>query len=57
MIVNQKVKLKGTNNYGYVSVPIKVEIIWEDNRQKGTAILDELEFINSKFEYKEIKEV
>jgi len=56
MIVNQKVKLRGTNYYGYISVPIEVEIIWEDNKQKGTVILDELEFIGKKLLHFAIKE-
>ena len=56
MIVNQKVKLKGTDNYGYIAIPIEVDIIWDDTRQKGTAILNELEFVGKKLLYFDIKE-
>lgn len=51
MIVNQKVRIKGTNEYGYISIPIKVEIIWEDNKQRGSTILDELEFVGNELTY------
>ena len=55
MIVNQKVKMKDTKEYGYICLPIEVEIIWED-RKKGTALLNELEFIGGRFEYKVLEE-
>lgn len=56
MIVNQKVKIKGTNEYGYISIPIEVEIIWDNNKQKGTAILNELEFVGDKLQFFVIEE-
>lgn len=56
MLVNQKVKIKGTNVYGYISVPTKVEIIWDNNNQKGHAMLNELEFVGNKFPSFSIKE-
>lgn len=56
MIVNQKVKIKNTNEYGYISIPIEVEIIWENNKQKGMAILDELEFVGKKLSHFVIEE-
>lgn len=56
MLVNQKVKIKGTNEFGYILIPIKVEIIWDNNNQKGTAMLNELEFIDNKLQYFDIEE-
>jgi len=57
MIVNQKVKLKGTNEYGYISVPVEVEIIWENDKQRGTAMLNELEFVDDRLLYFDMKEI
>jgi hypothetical protein len=51
VIVNQQVKLKGTNDYGYILVPIEVDIIWKDTQRRGTAILNELEFVGNKLSY------
>lgn len=56
MIVNQKVKIKNTNEYGYISIPIEVEIIWDNNNVKGHAMLNELEFVGDKFTSFNIKE-
>ena len=56
MIVNQKVKIKGTNEYGYISIPVEVEIIWDNNNQRGSAILNELEFVGNKLRYFDMKE-
>ena len=56
MIVNQKVKIKGTNEYGYISIPIEVEIIWDNNKLKGTAMLNELEFVGNRLPFFSMEE-
>jgi len=56
MIVNQKVKIKGTNEYGYISIPIEVEIIWDNNKLKGIAMLNELEFVGKKLPFFSMEE-
>lgn len=49
MIINQKVRVRNTNEYGYISIPLKVEIVWENSGAEGKAMLDDLEFIGGRF--------